>query len=46
MPLLADENARKVQQQSLAEAVSKLGLGGERPSVRAARALLDFARNR
>lgn len=42
-PLLADENARRAQQRELAEAVAKLGLGGEHPSRRAARALLDFA---
>ena len=41
-PLLTDENARKAQQRDLAQAVSSLGLGDERPSVRAARALLDF----
>jgi lipid-A-disaccharide synthase len=43
MPLLTDESARREQQRALAEAVSKLGLGGERPSIRAARALVDFA---
>lgn len=42
-PLLADENARRAQQRELAEAAVKLGLGGEHPSRRAARALLDFA---
>jgi lipid-A-disaccharide synthase len=42
-PLLTDGSARRAQRQDLAEAVSKLGLGGERPSIRAARALLDFA---
>lgn len=42
-PLLADENARHAQQRELAEAVVKLGLGGEHPSRRAAHALLDFA---
>ena len=46
MPLLTDEGARKAQQRDLAEAVSKLGLGGTRPSIRAARALLDFAYRR
>jgi lipid-A-disaccharide synthase len=43
LPLLADAGARARQTRDLAEAVQKLGLGGERPSVRAARALLDFA---
>jgi len=44
MPLLTNENARRAQQRDLAGAVAKLGLGGERPSVRAARALLGFVR--
>ncbi|HEX9159400.1 MAG TPA: lipid-A-disaccharide synthase [Rhizomicrobium sp.] len=43
MPLLADDKARKAQQRDLTEAVSRLGFGAERPSVRAARALLEFA---
>jgi lipid-A-disaccharide synthase len=46
MPLLTDKNARRAQQRDLAEAVSKLGFGSERPSIRAARALLDFASQR
>jgi len=46
VPLLTDESARRVQQRDLAEAVAKLGLGEERPSIRAARALLDFALQR
>jgi lipid-A-disaccharide synthase len=44
--LLTDEQAREKQKRDLAEAVTKLGLGGERPSVRAAQALLDFATTR
>ncbi|HTT85305.1 MAG TPA: lipid-A-disaccharide synthase [Rhizomicrobium sp.] len=43
-PLLRDETARARQQQDLAEAMAKLGLGGEPPSLRAARALLEFVR--
>jgi lipid-A-disaccharide synthase len=46
LPLVTDEQAREKQKRDLAEAVSKLGLGGERPSVRAARALLGFATTR
>lgn len=42
MPLLTNENARGAQQRELAQAVARLGLGGERPSIRAARALLHF----
>ena len=43
LPLLTSEDARGAQQRDLAAAVTKLGLGGERPSIRAARAILDFA---
>ncbi|HLY06506.1 MAG TPA: lipid-A-disaccharide synthase [Rhizomicrobium sp.] len=43
-PLLTNESVRGAQQRDLAEAVAKLGLGGERPSIRAARALLGFVR--
>jgi len=43
LPLITNEHAREKQGRDLAEAVSKLGLGGERPSIRAARALLHFA---
>ncbi|HEY3638959.1 MAG TPA: lipid-A-disaccharide synthase [Rhizomicrobium sp.] len=43
-PLLCDETARARQKRDLAEAMQKLGLGGEPPSLRAARALLDFVR--
>lgn len=47
MPLLANERAACAQQRrDLAEAVAKLGLGGEPPSTRAARALLEFVNNR
>jgi lipid-A-disaccharide synthase len=41
-PLLLDEAARTHQKQGLSEAMGKLGLGGEPPSLRAARALLEF----
>jgi lipid-A-disaccharide synthase len=41
--LLTNADARHRQKRDLAEAVKKLGVGGERPSIRAARALLDFA---
>ena len=44
LPLFTSAEARARQTRDLAEAVQKLGLGGERPSLRAARALLDFAR--
>jgi lipid-A-disaccharide synthase len=37
---------RERQRRDLAEAASKLGAGGERPSLRAAHALLEFARSR
>jgi len=46
LPLLCDEAARAGQKRDLAEAMSKLGVGGEAPSLRAARALLTFARER
>jgi len=42
--LLRDPDARARQQRDLEEAMSKLGVGGEPPSLRAARALLEFAR--
>lgn len=42
LPLLRDETARARQKHDLAEAMTKLGLGGEPPSLRAARALLEF----
>jgi lipid-A-disaccharide synthase len=45
-PLLIDAEARERQKRDLAEVVEKLGVGSERPSLRAARALLDFARYR
>jgi lipid-A-disaccharide synthase len=45
LPLLRDEAARARQKHDLAEAMEKLGLGGEPPSKRAARVLLAFARN-
>ena len=41
--LLRDPAARERQDADLKEAVNRLGLGGEAPSLRAARALLDFA---
>jgi lipid-A-disaccharide synthase len=42
LPLLRDETARLRQQRDLADAMTKLGLGRERPSLRAARAVLEF----
>lgn len=42
--LFCDADARACQQRGLAEATAKLGVGGEPPSLRAARALLDFVR--
>ncbi len=42
LPLLRDETARTRQRHDLAEAMTRLGLGGEPPSLRAARALLEF----
>ncbi|MGH6887790.1 MAG: lipid-A-disaccharide synthase [Rhizomicrobium sp.] len=45
LPLLCDAAARARQQQDLAEAVAKLGAGEEAPSLRAARALLEFVRS-
>lgn len=46
LPLLTAESARARQRNDLAEAVAKLGGGGEAPSLRAARALLDFVQER
>jgi lipid-A-disaccharide synthase len=43
LPLLTNAQARDRQKRDLAEAVEKLGVGSEQPSVRAARALLEFA---
>ncbi len=40
--LLDDEGARAAQRSGLAEAVERLGAGGEAPSLRAARAILDL----
>lgn len=45
LPLLRDEVARARQRDDLAEAVAKLGGEGEAPSLRAARALLEFVRD-
>jgi lipid-A-disaccharide synthase len=42
LPLLRDEETRRRQRHDLAEAMSKLGVGGEAPSLRAAKALLEF----
>jgi lipid-A-disaccharide synthase len=44
LPLLRDEATRDHQKRDLAESMAKLGAGGEPPSIRAARALLVFAR--
>jgi lipid-A-disaccharide synthase len=44
LPLLRDEGMQDRQRRDLEEAMSNLGLGGEAPSLRAARALLDFVR--
>ncbi len=46
LPLIVDETARMRQKRDLAEATEKLGLGGEPPSLRAARALLEFVQDR
>jgi lipid-A-disaccharide synthase len=46
LPLLCNEAARKNQKRDLSEAMAKLGLGGEPPSLRAARALLGFVGGR
>jgi len=43
-PLLTDENARRAQLRDLDAATAMLGKGGDAPSLRAARALLDFVR--
>lgn len=43
-PLFRDERARANQLRDLDEAAKKLGAGGEPPSLRAAQALLAFAR--
>lgn len=42
VPLLTDANVAKRQVADLEEAAQKLGQGGEAPSLRAARAILDF----
>lgn len=42
--LLTDATAREKQKADLAAAVKLLGVGGEAPSLRAARAILDFVR--
>ena len=44
-PLLRDTPARRKQIQELDAATAELGIGSELPSLRAARALLDFVRN-
>jgi len=45
-PLLMDETARVKQKRDLEEAVRIFGVGQERPSLRAARAVLELAVNR
>ena len=44
--LFSDPSAREKQVRDLEEATADLGRGGEAPSLRAARVLLDFARDR
>lgn len=44
--LFRDPEARAAQQRSFASALEAMGLGGEPPSLRAARALLDYVRER
>ncbi len=44
VPLLTDKAAAARQVADLAEAMRQLGQGGEQPSLRAARAILDFVR--
>lgn len=46
LPLLSDTPARRRQVAELSLIGEKLGVGGEEPSLRAARALLAFARER
>jgi lipid-A-disaccharide synthase len=41
-PLLSDTPMRRAQDEDLKHIAQKLGVGGEAPSLRAARALLDF----
>jgi lipid-A-disaccharide synthase len=44
--LMTDKNAAAAQVKDLDEATHLLGVGGEAPSLRAARAIVDFARER
>jgi len=44
VPLLTDKAAAARQVADLDEAMRRLGLGAEQPSLRAARAILDFVR--
>jgi lipid-A-disaccharide synthase len=44
--LLTDKNAAAAQVKDLDEAAHLLGVGGEAPSLRAARAIVDFAREK
>lgn len=44
--LFLDTDVREKQKKDLAEAAAILGVGGEAPSLRAARALLDFVKQR
>jgi lipid-A-disaccharide synthase len=46
LPLLSDTPERRKQVEDLKLIGEKLGVGGEEPSLRAARALLDFVSNR
>jgi lipid-A-disaccharide synthase len=45
VPLLSDTPIRRKQIEELDAATAQLGVGGEQPSLRAARALLDFVRS-
>jgi len=45
VPLLSDTPVRHKQIEELDAATAQLGIGSELPSLRAARALLDFVRN-
>ncbi len=46
LPLLTDKAAAARQVAGLDEAIARLGQGGEAPSLRAARAIVDFVQNK